>query len=116
VCSGLIILNTLCAFLMKTRRVWLFSAHLLPLLARLCAVPPDALLLVSSSSVVLTGVGVASFLLSNLFVPYRLARAAYSQLLQMEVALAAMLVSMPHRLSPFFSSDALTKIQVVDFG
>ncbi|CAL8274133.1 unnamed protein product [Merluccius merluccius] len=83
--TSLIILNTLCAFLVKTRRVWLFSAHLLPLLARLCAAPPDTLLLVSSSSVVLTGVGVAVFLLSNLFVPYRLARAAYSELLQMEV-------------------------------
>ncbi|KAG7277096.1 hypothetical protein CRUP_031309 [Coryphaenoides rupestris] len=93
--TSLIILNTLCAFLMKTRKVWLFSAHLLPLLARLCAVPPDTLLLVSSSSVVLTGVGVASFLLSNLFVPYRLARAAYSQLLQMEVALAAITTVVP---------------------
>ncbi|XP_056445755.1 RING finger protein 145 [Gadus chalcogrammus] len=83
--TSLIILNTLCAFLMKTRKVWLFSAHLLPLLARLCAAPPDALLLVSSSSVALTGVGMAVFLLSNLFVPYRLARAAYSELLRMEV-------------------------------
>ena len=85
VCLGLIILNTLCAFLMKTRKVWLFSAHLLPLLARLCAAPPDVLLLVSSSSVALTGVGMAVFLLSNLFVPYRLARAAYSELLRLEV-------------------------------
>jgi hypothetical protein len=85
VCLGLIILNTLCAFLMKTRKVWLFSAHVLPLLARLCAAPPDVLLLVSSSSVALTGVGMAVFLLSNLFVPYRLARAAYSELLRMEV-------------------------------
>ncbi|CAL8288419.1 unnamed protein product [Gadus morhua 'NCC'] len=83
--TSLIILNTLCAFLMKTRKVWLFSAHVLPLLARLCAAPPDVLLLVSSSSVALTGVGMAVFLLSNLFVPYRLARAAYSELLRMEV-------------------------------
>ncbi|XP_070295684.1 RING finger protein 145 [Salvelinus sp. IW2-2015] len=80
-----VILSTLCAFLMKTRKVWLFSAHLLPLLARLCAMPHDTLLLVNSFSTVLTGIGVAMFLLSNLFVPYRLARAAYSELLQLEV-------------------------------
>uniref|UniRef100_A0A6Q2X6X3 RING finger protein 145 n=1 Tax=Esox lucius TaxID=8010 RepID=A0A6Q2X6X3_ESOLU len=80
-----IILSTLCAFLMKTRKVWLFSTHLLPLLARLCAVPHETLLLVNSFSMVLTGVGVIMFLLSNLFVPYRLARAAYSELLQLEL-------------------------------
>ncbi|XP_041710388.2 RING finger protein 145 [Coregonus clupeaformis] len=80
-----IILSTLCAFLMKTRKVWLFSAYLLPLLARLCAMPHDTLLLVNSFSTALTGIGVAMFLLSNQFVPYRLARAAYSELLQLEV-------------------------------
>uniref|UniRef100_A0A8K9XBS9 RING finger protein 145 n=1 Tax=Oncorhynchus mykiss TaxID=8022 RepID=A0A8K9XBS9_ONCMY len=80
-----VILSTLCAFLMKTRKVWLFSAHLLPLLARLCAMPHNTLLLVNSFSTALTGIGVAMFLLSNLFVPYRLARAAYSELLQLEV-------------------------------
>ncbi|KAL0969504.1 hypothetical protein UPYG_G00228150 [Umbra pygmaea] len=80
-----IILSTLCAFLMKTDKVWLFSTHLLPLLARLCAVPHETLLMVNSFSMVLTGVGVAIFLLSNLFVPYRLARTAYSELLQLEV-------------------------------
>ncbi|KAK7904550.1 hypothetical protein WMY93_017157 [Mugilogobius chulae] len=60
-----IILSTLCAFLMKTRKVWIFSAHMLPLLARLS--------------------GIAVFLLSHLFVPYGLARSAYSELLQLEV-------------------------------
>ncbi|KAJ7988815.1 hypothetical protein DPEC_G00313110 [Dallia pectoralis] len=80
-----IILSTLCAFLMKTRKVWLFSTHLLPLLARLCAVPHETLLLVNTFSMVLTGVSVIMFLLSNLFVPYRLARAAYAELLQLEV-------------------------------
>ncbi|XP_023286132.1 RING finger protein 145-like [Seriola lalandi dorsalis] len=80
-----IILSTLCAFLMKTRKVWLFSAHMLPLLARLCAAPHATLLTVNTFSMGLTGSGIAMFLLSNLFVPYRLARAAYSELLQVEV-------------------------------
>uniref|UniRef100_A0A667YZK4 RING finger protein 145 n=1 Tax=Myripristis murdjan TaxID=586833 RepID=A0A667YZK4_9TELE len=80
-----IILSTLCAFLMKTRKVWLFSAHMLPLLARLCAAPHATLLTVNTFSMGLTGAGIAMFLLSNLFVPYRLARAAYSELLQLEV-------------------------------
>ncbi|XP_040917171.1 RING finger protein 145 isoform X2 [Toxotes jaculatrix] len=80
-----IILSTLCAFLMKTRKVWLFSAHVLPLLARLCSAPHATLLTVNTFSMGLTGLGIAMFLLSNLFVPYRLARAAYSELLQVEV-------------------------------
>ncbi|XP_041827735.1 RING finger protein 145 isoform X2 [Melanotaenia boesemani] len=80
-----IILSTLCAFLMKTRKVWLFSAHMLPLLARLCAAPHATLLTVNTFSMGLTGAGIALFLLSNIFVPYRLARAAYSELLHLEV-------------------------------
>ncbi|KPP63936.1 RING finger protein 145-like [Scleropages formosus] len=79
-----IILSTLCAFLMKSRQVWLFSAHLLPLFARLCAVSHGTLLMVSSFATVLTGVEVAVFLLSNLFVPYQLARAAYREVQQLE--------------------------------
>lgn len=80
-----IILSTLCAFLMKTRKVWLFSSHMLPLLARLCAAPHATLLTVNTFAMGLTGAGIAVFLLSNLFVPYRLARAAYSELLHLEV-------------------------------
>ncbi|KAM4723279.1 RING finger protein 145 isoform 2-T2 [Anableps anableps] len=80
-----IILGTLCAFLMKTRKVWLFSTHMLPLLARLCAVPNSTLLTVNTFSMGLTIAGIALFLLTNLFVPYRLARAAYSELLHLEV-------------------------------
>ncbi|XP_075963494.1 RING finger protein 145 isoform X2 [Anarhichas minor] len=80
-----IILSTLCAFLMKTRKVWLFSAHMLPLLARLCAAGHATLLAVNTFSVGLTGAGITVFLLSHLFVPYRLAKAAYSELLQLEV-------------------------------
>lgn len=80
-----IILSTLCAFLMKTRKVWLFSAHMLPLLARLVAAPHATLLTVNTLSMGLTGAGITLFLLSHLFLPYRLARAAYSELLQLEV-------------------------------
>ncbi|XP_068574119.1 RING finger protein 145 [Cebidichthys violaceus] len=80
-----IILSTLCAFLMKTRKVWLFSAHMLPLLARLCAARHATLLAVNTFSMGLTGAGITVFLLSHLFVPYRLAKAAYSELLQLEV-------------------------------
>ncbi|XP_033869214.3 RING finger protein 145-like [Acipenser ruthenus] len=80
-----IILSTLCAFLMKTRQVWLFSAHLLPLVARLFAVPHTMLLTVNTFSMVLTAVEVAAFLLSNLFVPYKLARSAYREVLQIEM-------------------------------
>lgn len=70
---------------MKTRKVWLFSVHMLPLLARLCAAPHATLLAVNTLSAGLTAAGVGLFLLSNLFVPYRLARAAYWELLQLEV-------------------------------
>ncbi|XP_054913060.1 RING finger protein 145 isoform X2 [Poeciliopsis prolifica] len=80
-----IILSTLCAFLMKTRKVWLFSTHMLPLLARLFAVPNATLLTVNTFSMGLTVAGIGLFFLANLFVPYRLARAAYSELLHLEV-------------------------------
>lgn len=72
---------------MKTRKVWLFSAHVLPLLARLCAAPHATLLTVNTFSMGLTGAGITVFLLSHLFLPYRLAKAAYSELLQLEVLL-----------------------------
>lgn len=70
---------------MKTRKVWLFSAHLLPLLARFFAVSHATLLAVNTFSMGLTGAGATVFLLSHLFLPYRLARAAYSELVHMEV-------------------------------
>lgn len=70
---------------MRTRCVWLFSAHLLPLLARVCLVSRDTILILATVSVGITGLEVAVFLLVNLFVPYRLARAAYSEVAQVEV-------------------------------
>ncbi|XP_051504749.1 RING finger protein 145 isoform X1 [Myxocyprinus asiaticus] len=80
-----IIVSTLCAFLMRTQRVWLFSAHLLPLLARVVSVPLDWLLTLSFVSMVITGAEVTVFLLVNLFVPYRLARAVYREIIGIEV-------------------------------
>lgn len=80
-----IIVSTLCAFLMRTQRVWLFSAHLLPLLARAVSVPLNWLLTLSSVSMMITGAEVAIFLLANFFVPYRLARTTYREIMDIEV-------------------------------
>ncbi|XP_055026550.2 RING finger protein 145 [Misgurnus anguillicaudatus] len=80
-----IIVSTLCAFLMRTQRVWMFSAHLLPLLARAFSVPLDWLFTVSSISMIITGAEVAIFFFANLFVPYRLARTAYREIMEIEV-------------------------------
>ncbi|XP_062851136.1 RING finger protein 145 [Trichomycterus rosablanca] len=96
-----IIIATLCAFLMRTRRVWLFSAHLLPLLARLGSVSQNTALTLTAVSMGITAVEVAIFLLMNLFVPYRLARAAYREVTQIQVidlyGLLAVGVSLWHR-------------------
>ncbi|XP_076829971.1 RING finger protein 145 isoform X3 [Brachyhypopomus gauderio] len=80
-----IIVSTLCAFLMRTRRVWLFSAHLLPLMAHACSVSQDAVLTLATVSMGITGAEVAAFLLMNFFVPYRLARVAFSEMAQAEM-------------------------------
>ncbi|XP_030626949.1 RING finger protein 145 [Chanos chanos] len=80
-----IIVTTLCAFLMRTRCVWLFSAHLLPMLGRLCSASHITLLSLTSISMLIMGAEVVVFLLTNLFVPYRLARAAYREILQIQV-------------------------------
>ncbi|GAA6110522.1 RING finger protein 145 isoform X1 [Tachysurus ichikawai] len=80
-----IIVATLCALLMRTRRVWLFSAHLLPLFGRVCLVSQDNALTLTTVSMGITAAEVAIFLLMNLFVPYRLAKATYQQIVQTEV-------------------------------
>lgn len=78
-CVGQVIVCTLCAFLMRTRQVWLFSAHLLPLMARACCLSLETVNTMASASMLITALQVAIFLLSNMFVPYRLARAAYRE-------------------------------------
>lgn len=85
--TGQIIVATLCALLMRTRRVWLFTAHLLPLIGRVCLVSQENALMLTTVSMGITAAEVAIFLLMNLFVPYRLARAAYQQIAQTEVNL-----------------------------
>lgn len=95
---------------MRTRRLWLFSAHLLPLLARVFSVPLDWLLTLSSVSMMITAAEVAVFLLVNLFVPYRLARATYREIMEIEVnaCISARTSSL------LFSSQTLLFLQVTE--
>ncbi|XP_051901694.1 RING finger protein 145-like isoform X3 [Pristis pectinata] len=67
---------------MKSKPFWLFSAHLLPLLARLCMVPLGVLLLLNKLTMVFTTFEVIYFLLRNMFVPYHLAKSAYREIVQ----------------------------------
>ncbi|XP_072353798.1 RING finger protein 145-like isoform X2 [Scyliorhinus torazame] len=67
---------------MKPKPFWLFSAHLLPLLARLCLVPLTMLLVLNKITIVFTSLEVIYFLLCNMFVPYNLARSAYREIVQ----------------------------------
>lgn len=85
--TGQIIVATLCALLMRTRHVWLFSAHLLPLIGRACLTSQDNALMLTTVSMGITAAEVAIFLLMNLFVPYRLARASYQRIAETEVNL-----------------------------
>nr|XP_056711741.1 RING finger protein 145-like [Euleptes europaea] len=74
--TGQVIVATLCALLQKTKRVWLFSAPLLPLAARLCCLPLGALTTVNTFAAVLTTLGVLYVVASSLSVPFHLAAAA----------------------------------------
>ncbi|XP_061700395.1 RING finger protein 145 isoform X2 [Syngnathoides biaculeatus] len=84
-----LILSTLCAFLMKTRKVWLFSAPTLPLLARLGTPDASDLLAVSGFAATLSEVAVGLFLLFGL---YRLTKAALS--FKMEVVALSRLLAL----------------------
>lgn len=96
-----IIVATLCAFLMRTRRVWLFSAHLLPLIGQVCLVSQDSVLTLTTVSMGITTAEVSIFLFTNLFVPYQLARATYQQVTQTEVTdlyrLLSLAITLWHR-------------------
>ncbi|XP_077157371.1 RING finger protein 145-like [Paroedura picta] len=76
VLTGQVIVATLCALLQKTRRVWLFSAPLLPLVARLCCFPLQALAVVNTFAVVLTALGALYVVASSFSVFFSLAVAA----------------------------------------
>jgi hypothetical protein len=70
---------------MKTKQIWLFSAHMLPLLARLCLVPLETIVIINKFAMIFTGLEVLYFLGSNLLVPYNLAKSAYRELVQVSV-------------------------------
>ncbi|GCB67771.1 hypothetical protein scyTo_0005201 [Scyliorhinus torazame] len=80
--TGQLLVSSLCSFFMKPKPFWLFSAHLLPLLARLCLVPLTMLLVLNKITIVFTSLEVIYFLLCNMFVPYNLARSAYREIVQ----------------------------------
>ncbi|KAK7925883.1 hypothetical protein WMY93_008193 [Mugilogobius chulae] len=77
-----LVVCTLCSCVMQTKRIWLFSAHLLPLVARLCLVPLETIVFINKFSMIFTGLEVIYFLASNLLVPYNLAKTAYRELAQ----------------------------------
>uniref|UniRef100_A0A673XXL7 RING finger protein 145 n=1 Tax=Salmo trutta TaxID=8032 RepID=A0A673XXL7_SALTR len=77
-----LVVCTLCSCVMQTKRIWLFSAHLLPLVARLCLVPLETIVFINRFAMIFTGLEVIYFLASNLLVPYNLAKTAYRELVQ----------------------------------
>uniref|UniRef100_A0A1A8JHT6 RING finger protein 145 n=1 Tax=Nothobranchius kuhntae TaxID=321403 RepID=A0A1A8JHT6_NOTKU len=79
---GQLVVCTLCSCVMQTKRIWLFSAHLLPLGARLCLVPLETIVFINRFSMIFTGLEVIYFLATNLLVPYNLAKTAYRELAQ----------------------------------
>ncbi|KAJ7997271.1 hypothetical protein DPEC_G00227240 [Dallia pectoralis] len=79
---GQLVVCTLCSCVMQTKRIWLFSAHLLPLVARLCLVHLETIVFINRFAMIFTGLEVIYFLASNLLVPYNLAKTAYRELVQ----------------------------------
>ncbi|XP_072433608.1 RING finger protein 145-like isoform X1 [Chiloscyllium punctatum] len=73
---------SLSSFFMRPKPFWLFSAHLVPLLARLFLVPLTALLILNKLAIIFTSLEVLYFLLCNMFVPYNLAKSAYREIVQ----------------------------------
>ncbi|XP_075036681.1 RING finger protein 145-like [Mixophyes fleayi] len=82
VLTGLVIVSTLCSMLMRTRQVWLFSAPVLPLLARMAALPVPVLSVLSTVSTALTLVVVFYIGLSSLRVLFRLFRQVCEEISQ----------------------------------
>ncbi|KAG8438776.1 hypothetical protein GDO86_005101 [Hymenochirus boettgeri] len=79
---GQLVVCTLCSCVMKTKQIWLFSAHMIPLLARLCLVPIETIVVINKFAMIFTGLEVLYFLASNLLVPFNLAKSAYRELVQ----------------------------------
>lgn len=76
---------TLCALLLKTKRAWLFSAPLLPLAARLCCLPLQALPLVNTFATTLTILQVLYVAASSLATSFHLVAAAFREVTQVSV-------------------------------
>ncbi|XP_068535553.1 RING finger protein 145-like isoform X2 [Anas acuta] len=77
---------TLCTLLLRPRQAWLFSAPLLPVLARLCGVPLRLLPLANTLAAACSGAELLYLLGSHLLGPFQLAAAACRELMQaMEV-------------------------------
>lgn len=75
-------LGALCSLLLRCRRPWLLVAPVLPVLARLCGLPPLALPLLNAAATLLTLALVLYVLGSHLLVPFRLAAAACRELME----------------------------------
>ncbi|XP_062991505.1 RING finger protein 145-like isoform X2 [Elgaria multicarinata webbii] len=82
VLTGQVIVVTLCALLLKTKRVWLFCAPLLPLAARLCCLPLRALPTVNTFAAVLTALEALYVAASCLSLPFHLVAAACREITQ----------------------------------
>ncbi|XP_053258110.1 RING finger protein 145-like [Podarcis raffonei] len=80
--TGQVIVATLCALLLKTKRVWLFGAPLLPLAARLCCLPLWGLPAVNSVATALTVMEALYVVASCLVVPLQWATVACREVAQ----------------------------------
>ncbi|XP_008121044.2 RING finger protein 145 [Anolis carolinensis] len=77
-----VIVATLCAFLLRTKQVWLFAAPMLPLAARLCCLPLQVLPTVNTFAAILTATEALYVVTSGLSVPFQLVSAAYREVTQ----------------------------------
>ncbi|XP_040275375.1 RING finger protein 145-like isoform X3 [Bufo bufo] len=80
--SGLVMVAVLCSMLMRTRQVWLFSAPILPLLARLAGLPLQVLPVLSALSIAPSLLVMTYTALTSLGGLQSLIRAAYEELYQ----------------------------------
>ncbi|KAG9460610.1 hypothetical protein GDO78_020695 [Eleutherodactylus coqui] len=85
---------TLCSILMRTRQVWLFSAPLLPLLARLAGLPLQALPLLCTLSIAPSLLVMTYTALTSLSGLLRLFRAACGEMCQVTDFSRLMVVGM----------------------
>lgn len=71
---------------MRSRRPWLFGAALLPVLARLCGLPPRALPVLNTFAGILTAMEMLYVLASHVLVPFQLAAAACREVVRVSGA------------------------------